>query len=128
MLTKEIAGWTLSFAKKEDKVTIKVTHADNSPISDTDADIGADGELGFRLTSQAIEDNYDQNGDLEAEPDEGKILLGNWKFEVISDEDNHLNIFCIHTTSESLKCLSPTTEAEPAKEYEIVITDADYLY
>lgn len=128
MITKTLAGWNLSFTQKEDETTIKVTHVDNSPISDTDADIGTDGELGYRLTSELIESEYNDNGDAKAVSVEDTVSVGNWKVELINDEDNHLNIYCIHTTSDSLEHLSLTNGTDHSKDCEIVITDASYMH
>lgn len=128
MITKTLAGWTLSLTQKDDKTTIKVTHTDNSPISDTHADIGASDELGYRLTSQAIEKDYKDNGDANAEYVEDEIRIGNWTIDIINDEDNHLNIYCQHSISDSIEHLSLTNGTDHSKSCEIVISDAAYMH
>ena len=123
-----IAGWNLSFYQQQDKTTIIATHNDNSPVSDTYADIGSEDELGYRLTTQAIENDYKQTGDANAERIESTITLGNWKFELVNDEDNHLNIYCVHSTSDSIKNLSVKDGTEHSHHCEIVFTDAAYMH
>ena len=93
-LKKKVAGWTLLFTHDENKVIIEVEHNDNSIVCDTGEDIGDDDEIGYRLTSHAIEKDYNLNGEANAVHTSDKFITNNWEVIIINDNDNHLNIHC----------------------------------
>lgn len=124
MITKTLSGWKIIISQKDDKLTLKVSHEDGTNISDTDADFGDDDDLCYRLTSKAIEDEYDLNGEARSEPTEVNTSIGNWKISLINDDDNQLNILCKHSTSNNLGYLSIVDDQ---KECAIVLTDSEQL-
>lgn len=128
MLEKKLAGWNLSFTEKDGITTIKINHDDKSIVSDTESDIGGADELGYRLTTQAIEDDYKANGDASSERIEDVLSVSNWRIELINDEDNHLNIYCINTVveTEAIEQLSLTNGTSHSKSCDIVISDRAY--
>jgi hypothetical protein len=89
-----LAGWTISIEEQSNKVTIKVTHADNSPVLDTEADLGCQGDLCYRLTTEQLEAAYKANGDAKGAECSESVELTNHKIEFINDTDNHLSIYC----------------------------------
>jgi hypothetical protein len=123
----KVGQWSLSFSKLKDVVTITALH-DGSPVSDVQADLGGDEELFYRLTSRSIENDYRVSGDVDAILVKETVRLANWEIEVISDEDNHLNVYCRNIVSDSLAELSVTDENSETDKFCIVITDSAYLH
>jgi len=128
LIQKTIAQWLLSCSLAEDKITFTVTHKDNSPVSDTDADIGAEGELGYRLTTRAIESDYKQNGEPNAQQIKESFTIKNWIIDLVNDDDNHLNIYVTSSVSDACYHLSSTSGTSKDKHCQIVVTDRGYMY
>lgn len=127
MLEKEIADWRITFAEKQGELSISVTRVDGSPVIDTDADVGGADELGYRLTSQRIEEDYRRSGFAEAETQEDSVSIANWKIDLVNDEDHHLGIYCVHSTSDSLEHVSLTNGTPHSPSCDIVVTSAAYM-
>jgi hypothetical protein len=122
MRTIILAGWNVLFTEDQHEIKIKVAHSDGSQVSDTCADIGDDHCLGYRLTSSLIESKYLEDGDAKAISEKITLSIGDVEIELISDEDNHLNIYlnfdptilvAIDTISEN--------ELEASSDLEIVV-------
>jgi hypothetical protein len=98
MIMKKVSGWKVLFSQTNSEIVITINHKDGSLISDTDTEIGETNVLGYRLTSQAIEDDYIANGDTHAVHISDDIAIGNWHVNIINDCDNHLNLYCRNTS------------------------------
>jgi len=125
MINKTLSGWSISISQKDDKLTLKASHEDGSDISDTDAEFGDDDDLCYRLTSKAIEDKYELEGEARAEQTEIDATIGDWSIELLNDDDNQLNILCKHRTSTDLGYVSIV---DGQKECVIVLTNAVHLH
>ncbi|CAH7261095.1 conserved hypothetical protein [Vibrio chagasii] len=114
------ADWQLTIEAKEGITAISVTHGDNSPVVDTESDIGDTDTLGYRLTSQKTEDDYKAQGDAGGVRSEEELEIGKYKITLVNDEDNHLGIYCKKTCGEP-EHISLTNGTEHSKECEITI-------
>jgi hypothetical protein len=108
-----IGQWQVRAADNGTSLLLIVSNSDNSNIHDTDSDIGADGEVGLRLTSKTIEDTYTQSGEISLEQDrqDDVIQLGYWNVDIVVDEDNHLNLYVGSSAQEDMVSVEHTDEA-----------------
>lgn len=91
-----LAGWVIDFSRTDTEITVNVNNVDGSPVMDTEADIGGDNELGYRLTSEKIEADYQSSGDVKASTVEQKLWVGDVEVTMVNDADNHLNLYFSH--------------------------------
>lgn len=89
-----VSNWTVNIKESSNKVAITINHADNSPVLDTEADLGCVATLGYRLTTELTEANHSSNGDANGTHCSEEIELTNHKIEFVNDSDNHLSIYC----------------------------------
>lgn len=78
---------------KASSATIRVKANNRSPVSDTGDDTGGDNETGYRLTSEEIEQDYQNKGDPHIQPVEKSFDNPLFKVVFYLDEDNHLNVY-----------------------------------
>ena len=116
-----IDGWTIAAKASATTLTLSVTNKDKTPVVDTEQDPGSEDELGYRLTSKGIEHLYDEQGEANAAQASESVGLKNWTIDIVNDEDNHLNIYVKHKTSEQVEhqALTNGTEHSPSCDIEI---------
>jgi hypothetical protein len=93
MKVVQVAGWVCIVMAKGRKLHISVLHEGLTQVRDSHADIGAEDEIGYRLTSFGIERSYYKNGDPDVMPSFKSARVKDWLVEFVNDEDNHLNIY-----------------------------------
>lgn len=74
-------------------ITLVATHNSNTPVVDTEQETGDDDELGYRLTSKAIERKYDEEGEARLDLKHGTLSAFGIKVDIIVDSDEHLNLY-----------------------------------
>ena len=97
-----VGNWTLVInqnegqsaeSPREDVVSCIVTHNSFTPVVDTDQDIGAEDELGYRLTAKAIERKYDIEGEARLEQLSDNVSAFGLTFSIVIDSDEHFNLY-----------------------------------
>ena len=94
-LTSEvvIGSWIVNLVVNNKDLSIFVNNKDQSRIYDTGADIGGEKRFAVRLTTEAIEELYDAEGDLRMASITRRVEIGSWDAILVVDDDNHLGIF-----------------------------------
>jgi len=97
-----VGNWTLVINQNEapcvetpheDVVSCVVTHNSFTPVVDTDQDIGAEDELGYRFTAKAIERKYDIEGEARLEQLSDNVSAFGLTFSIVIDSDEHFNLY-----------------------------------
>ena len=100
------------FRSDDNHLSIFVNNKDQSRIYDTGADIGDQNECGIRLTTQAIEKAYEEDGDLRMASITRREKIGSYIVDLLVDEDNHLNIYTSNEYSINLIDMGSDEEAD----------------
>ena len=93
---KVIGSWIVNLEVNDDNdnLCIFVSNKDKSEVYDICDDMGdEDNEFSVRLTTEAIEKVYEENGDLRRTILTHSEVIGSWICNLVVDEDNHLGIF-----------------------------------
>ena len=86
-----IGSWIVNLVVNNKDLSIFVNNKDQSRIYDTGADIGAEKEFAVRLTTEAIEELYDAEGDLRMASITRRVEIGSWDAILVVDDDAELS-------------------------------------